>query len=45
MRINLRDKPPIYTMVFNKHNGYYEHMVYMSNDDLKIDYLDSTYSL
>lgn len=44
-KITLARNKEIYAGVFNIHNGYYYHNVYYSENDLKIDYLDSTYSL
>lgn len=37
IKINIRNEEPIYTWVYNKHNGFYCHSVYYTNNTLKVD--------
>lgn len=37
IKINIGNEEPIYAWVYNKHNGFYCHSVYYTNNTLKVD--------
>lgn len=37
VKVNIKNEPPIYTWVYNYHNGYYCHSVYYTDNTLKVD--------